>query len=78
MACRELVNVITDYLEGTLPETDRVRFEAHLEGCPYCCNYLEQMRETISALGGVCQGSLAAGTRERLLEVFRDWRGAAL
>jgi anti-sigma factor RsiW len=78
MACRELVNVITDYLEGKLSETDRGRFEAHLEECPYCRNYLEQMRETISALGGLCDDSLSAGTRERLLEAFRDWRGAAL
>jgi anti-sigma factor RsiW len=78
MPCRELVNVITDYLEGKLAESDRVRFEAHLEECPYCRNYLEQMRETIAALGGLCEDSLAAGTQEQLLEAFRDWRGAAL
>lgn len=78
MPCRELVNVITDYLEGTLAESDRFRFEAHLEECPYCRNYLEQMHETISALGGLCEDSLAAETQERLLEAFRDWRGAAL
>jgi len=77
MTCRELVEVITDYLEGKLSQTDRDRFEAHVEECPYCLNYLEQMRETIVTLGSLREESLSAPTRERLLEAFRDWRGAA-
>jgi anti-sigma factor RsiW len=77
MPCRELVEVITSYLEGTLPAGDRVRFEAHLAECPYCETYLEQMRETIASLGEVGEQSLSAETREGLLEAFRGWRGAA-
>jgi anti-sigma factor RsiW len=77
MTCRELVDVITDYLEGKLSEEDRERFEAHLDDCSYCLNYLEQMRETIATLGALSEDSLSAATRERLLEAFRDWRGAA-
>ena len=75
MTCRELVDVITDYLEGTLPEADRVRFEAHLEVCPYCRNYVDQMRETILSLGRLHEESLSPRTREELLEAFRGWRG---
>ena len=74
MACAELVEVITDYLEGTLPEKDRQRFEAHLDECPFCVTYLEQMRETIDALGGLSEESLSPETQEQLLEAFRGWR----
>jgi anti-sigma factor RsiW len=77
MTCRELVDVITDYLEGKLSQRDRDRFEAHIEECPYCLTYLEQMRETIATLGALGEESLSGQTRERLIEAFGDWRGAA-
>jgi len=76
MACRELVEVITDYLEGTLAPADRRRFEAHVAECEYCENYLEQMRATIATLGGLSEESLSPDAREGLLEAFRGWRGA--
>lgn len=75
ITCRELVDVITDYLEGTLPDAERVRFEEHLAVCPYCRNYVDQMRETIRTLGRLREESLSPRTREELLEAFRDWRG---
>jgi anti-sigma factor RsiW len=74
MSCRELVDVITDYLEGTMARGDRVRFEAHLDDCPYCVNYVAQMRETIEALGGLTEESIGADTRDQLLAAFRGWR----
>jgi anti-sigma factor RsiW len=74
MACRELVEVVTDYLEGTLPVDDRQRLEEHLADCPYCAAYIEQMRETIAALGAVGDESISAETRHELLEAFRGWR----
>jgi anti-sigma factor RsiW len=72
--CRELVEIITGYLEGTMQEADRRRFEAHLDECPYCVNYLEQMRQTIAALGELREESIAPNAREALLEAFRGWR----
>lgn len=74
MTCRELVDVITDYLEGTLPEADRVRFEEHLADCPYCATYLEQMWTTIATLGELGEDSISPGAREELLAAFRDWK----
>ena len=47
MSCKELVEVITDYLEGTMSERDRIRFDAHLEECPWCIEYLDQMRQIV-------------------------------
>jgi anti-sigma factor RsiW len=77
MSCAELVEVITDYLEGTLPEGDRRRFESHLEICPFCVNYLEQMRETIDSLGELSSESLSPETQDELLAAFRGWRDTA-
>jgi anti-sigma factor RsiW len=76
MACQELVEVITDYLEGTLPPPDRARFEAHLALCDPCVVYLEQMRETIGVVGRVPLDALSAPVREGLIEAFRGWRAA--
>jgi anti-sigma factor RsiW len=77
MSCRELVDVVTEYLEGTLPGEDRVRFEAHLETCPWCVNYLDQMRQTIQALGRLPEESLSPRARRDLLAAFRGWKRSA-
>jgi len=74
MSCRELVGVITDYLEGTLAEADRVRLEEHVAECPYCEEYIAQMRETIEALGELPADSLDERRERELLEAFRGWR----
>jgi anti-sigma factor RsiW len=74
MSCRELVAVITDYIEGAMAADDRLRFEAHLEQCPYCVNYVEQIRATVDALGQLSEESIAPGARAGLLEAFRGWR----
>jgi len=74
ITCKEVVEAITDYLEGTLPAADRGRFEAHLEVCPYCVAYLDQMRLTIEALGGLRADSIAPEQREALISAFRGWR----
>jgi anti-sigma factor RsiW len=73
MSCRELVAVITDYLEGSLAWDDRRRVEAHLERCPHCDVYLDQMRATIAAVGELRQESLDPYMREQLLVAFRGW-----
>jgi anti-sigma factor RsiW len=77
MRCRELVELITDYLEGTLPASERARFERHLAGCEGCQAYLDQMRTTIGALGRLPPESLSADAERKLLEAFRDWRAGA-
>ncbi|HEU0025022.1 MAG TPA: zf-HC2 domain-containing protein [Thermoleophilaceae bacterium] len=76
MTCRELVEVVSDYLDGTLPEHDRVHLEKHLGECPYCVTYIEQMRQTIETLGELREESIAPETREELLAAFRGWRSS--
>ncbi len=76
MACAELVEVITDYLEGKLPAGDRRRFERHLSACDGCDAYLDQMRTTISLSGRLRVEDVPAELEERLLVAFRDWKTA--
>ena len=76
MACRELVEMAGEYLEGGLGAPDRERFEAHLEECPYCTEYLVQIEAVRDALGGAEQPGLPGDARERLLSAYRA-RGSA-
>jgi anti-sigma factor RsiW len=76
MTCQELVQVVTDFLEDALPEHDRVRLEAHLADCPYCEEYIAQMRRTIEALGKLPPEPVHPARERELLDAFRGWRGA--
>jgi anti-sigma factor RsiW len=73
MPCRELVELITDYLEDRLSPVDRRRFEAHLATCDACRTYMEQFRQTIRVLGRLPEESLSSEARNALLAAFRDW-----
>ena len=74
LTCRELVRLVTDYLEGELPETDRRRFDAHLTKCEGCTTYLAQVRDTIRITGTLTEESLAPEARDELLAAFRTWK----
>ncbi len=74
MACQELVEVITDYLEGTLPEVDRARFETHLASCAACREYVEQMQALVRLTGKLTARSLEPAAVDSLLGAFRRWR----
>jgi len=73
MPCRELVEVITDYLEDALPADDRARFEAHLHECGPCRDYVEQFREVIAASGRLAPEDVPPETRDELARAFRAW-----
>ena len=74
ITCQELVELVTDYLEGVLPTVQRERFEAHLSTCPGCKDYLQQMRLTIGTTGRLTEDSIEPNTRDALLALFRDWK----
>jgi len=74
LPCQELVELVTDYLEGRLPPPQQLRFETHLAGCRGCRTYLEQMQQTIRALGKLSEDSIDAEAKDSLLNVFRDWK----
>ena len=74
LACQEVVELVTAYLEDALSPEDRERFEEHLVFCDGCQDYLQQMRDTIALTGRVSVGILTPALEERLLEAFRGWR----
>ncbi|MGZ4115430.1 MAG: anti-sigma factor family protein [Actinomycetota bacterium] len=73
LTCHEVVELITDYLEGSLPDDDRRRVEEHLAGCDGCTHYLEQMRETIRLSGMLTEEQVPEGQMQQLLDAFRTW-----
>jgi anti-sigma factor RsiW len=78
MTCKELVELVTDYLEDGLPADDRMRFDAHLAECPWCVEYVAQIERTVVAVGASWRDVESdAGTAE-LLGLFRDWKRGAL
>jgi anti-sigma factor RsiW len=77
MPCQELVEVVTEYVEGVMSPIDRTRFEAHLEECPPCREYLAQFREIVAAAGREPVAELPAAERETLRAAFRAWAATA-
>jgi anti-sigma factor RsiW len=75
MDCKELVEVITAYLEGTMAYEDRGRFETHLAECPFCTEYVAQMRTTINTLGRIDEQTISPASRMELLAAFRRLSG---
>lgn len=73
MSCRELVALVTEYLDGTMPRSARIRFERHVAVCPPCRAHLEQIRETIRASGALTEESISPAARDALLSAFVDW-----
>jgi len=73
LTCREVIDLLTDYVEDALPEQERRRVEAHLASCDGCTTYLEQMRETIRLTGMLTEEQIPEEERQRLLDAFRDW-----
>jgi anti-sigma factor RsiW len=74
LTCREMVELVTDYLEGRLDGADRERFEAHVAECDACTLYIEQMRMTVTALGHIPPETISPEAERELLGAFRDWR----
>ncbi len=74
LTCQELVELVTDYVEGRLSPGERLRFEQHLALCGGCRAYLEQIRITIRALGRLSEQDVEPAAREELLQTFRDWK----
>jgi anti-sigma factor RsiW len=74
LTCREIVQLMTEYLEGTMPTEERLRFERHVAICPACRGFLAQMRETLRLSGDVTEESISPEVRAELLAAFRDWK----
>jgi anti-sigma factor RsiW len=74
IVCREAVELVTDYLEGSLGRAERRRFERHLAECPHCSEYLAEMRVTIRLTGRVTTDDLSPQMRDDLIDLYRQWQ----
>jgi len=74
LTCQELVELVTDYLDGSLSRDDYARFEAHISGCTNCREYLAQFEQTIAVTGTLRENDLDPAARDALLAQFGEWR----
>jgi hypothetical protein len=74
VTCKQVVGLVTDYLDGTLSPNDRARFEAHLSLCDPCVEHIKQIRVAIGVTGRVGDDDLDRLAREDLMALYRRWR----
>ena len=74
IACVEVVELVTDYMEGVLPEAEARQLERHLDTCPGCTEYLQQLRAIAGSLRGLTEESFPAEIRDGLIADFRELR----
>jgi anti-sigma factor RsiW len=75
LACDEVVVLVTEYLEGSLPEAQARRLERHLEACDGCTVYVEQIRSIAGSLGTLGAAAIPPAMRAGLITAFRRSRG---
>jgi predicted anti-sigma-YlaC factor YlaD len=73
LVCKEVVELITDYLENSLLPEKKAELEEHLIDCDGCTNYLEQVRLTLDMLRNLTKEPVFPGTKAELLQVFQQW-----
>ena len=73
ITCKEIVQIVNDYVEGVLPSAEREAVELHLNLCDGCSDYLEQLRLSISLAGGLPAEALPPELEEELCAAFRSF-----
>jgi anti-sigma factor RsiW len=74
LVCIEVVELVTDYLEGALSRRDTQRFERHLAGCEHCTEYLAQMRQTLGLTGQLVPEDFSPEMQREFTALFEHWR----
>jgi anti-sigma factor RsiW len=73
LSCQQMVELVTEYLDGVMEPRRRARFEAHLAGCDGCTNYVEQFRTTVSVVGRLEVDDVPEPVMAELISAFRSW-----
>ena len=74
LTCREVVELVTDYLEASLPPEKQAQFVDHVSNCPGCTAYVTQVQQTISMLHKLAAEPVFPETKEELLAIFQEWK----
>jgi anti-sigma factor RsiW len=74
LTCKQLVTLVSDYLDGRLSPDERERFDMHIGGCGDCAAYLDQLRQAVRLVGKLREEDIEPSTRDALLTAFRAWK----
>lgn len=74
LTCKEFVELVTEYFEGSLPAEEKRQFEAHLAICDGCEIYMDQMAQTIQWTGKLAEEHISEEAQAKLLKIFREWK----
>jgi anti-sigma factor RsiW len=74
LSCQEVVELVTEYLDESLPTDATSLFEQHLNFCDGCVWYVDQLRTTVEALGEIREEHVPPEAKDRLVDAFRNWR----
>ena len=74
LTCHEVIELLSNYIDGALPDDERRRVDEHLALCDGCATYLDQLRESIRLSGMVSEEAVPEPEKSALLDAFRDWR----
>ena len=76
ISCQEVVELVTDYVEGALTGDEAALFEQHLNFCDGCVWYVDQIKTTVETVGDVRKEDISPEAKARLMTAFRDWKGS--
>jgi anti-sigma factor RsiW len=76
ITCQEVVELVTEYLDGALPAEEASLFEQHINFCDGCAFYVEQIRATVATVGHVGEEDVPPEAKDRLMAAFREWKRA--
>ncbi|MGI5126860.1 zf-HC2 domain-containing protein [Pseudonocardia sp. CA-107938] len=75
LVCQDLVELVTDYLEGALGPAETARVQRHLSTCDGCTAYVDQARAAVRASAALPPELPSAQAEAQLLDIFRTWAG---
>lgn len=76
LSCKEITELVTDYVEGRMSLADRIRFQMHVGMCKHCRAYLRQMKVTVETLGHLPDEPMPEDVRDEMRKRFADWHAA--
>lgn len=80
MSCRDLTELVTDYMEGRMTFLQKVSFQFHVGMCGPCREYLRQMKLTVCTVGNLMETEerpdISPDVKDELLKRFRNWKEA--
>lgn len=76
LSCKQITEIITDYLEGRMGFAERMRFQMHVGLCKHCRAYLRQMKTTVAAVGQLPDEPMPDDVRDAMRKRFAHWHAS--